>query len=401
MAAFPKTYNFPQGQKSLPFSAEEYTNRINGLRQIMHDHDLGVVVLTSPHNIAYYVGLQYRPFGRPYALVVTGQDCVTVCPAIEAGRPSRRCYGDTLIYTDWERSDFHRAVRSIAGIGRIVGYEADQLSVVQAQALRHHLHPTGLIDVSVDTVRQRMILSDAERVLIRDGVASSERAISAMRDVIKPGVREIDVAMAGTDALMGAVAAHFPQAEYRDSWVQCQSGVNTDAAYHPPTARTLETGDILTLIAQPLIQGYGAPVARTAFLGAPDQETLTTWEAQGDALAYAKTLIVPGTSCAEIAAELATCYEKLDLLRYSPAGFGQALGVLPHLQSGGALDLRPDNDVVLLPGMGIALAPMLSVPIDQPGGGGYCDQDIVFVTDGGCANVSTLPAGPPENVIAV
>ena len=206
----------------------------------MHNHDLGVVVLTSPQNIAYYVGLQYRPFGRAYALVVTAQDCVTVCPSIEAGRPSRRCHGDTLIFTDWERSAFYRAVRSVAGIGRIVGYEADQMSVVQAQALRHHLHPAGLLDVSGDTVRQRMVLSDAERAVIRDGVATSEKAINAMRDVVKTGAREIDVAMAGTDALAAEMTDRFPQGDYLDSWVQCQSGMNTDAACQPPTTRTLE-----------------------------------------------------------------------------------------------------------------------------------------------------------------
>ena len=51
-------------------------------------------VLTSMHNIAYYSGFLYCSFGRPYGLVVTATDSVTISAGIDAGQPWRRCHGD-------------------------------------------------------------------------------------------------------------------------------------------------------------------------------------------------------------------------------------------------------------------------------------------------------------------
>ena len=57
----------------------------------------------------------------------------------------------------------------------------------------------------------------------------------------------IDVAMAGRDAMELEIAKRFPDAEYRDTWVWFQSGINTDGAHNPVTSRRLQRGDILSL----------------------------------------------------------------------------------------------------------------------------------------------------------
>ena len=117
----PQYYRFHQGQKSLPFAEAEYQARLAGLRRMMADRDVAVVVFTSMHNIAYYSGFLYCAFGRPYALVVTSDDCVTISAGIDAAQPWRRSFSDNITYTDWERSNYWRAVRSVAGLGRVVG----------------------------------------------------------------------------------------------------------------------------------------------------------------------------------------------------------------------------------------------------------------------------------------
>ncbi|WP_373636742.1 aminopeptidase P family protein [Yoonia sp. BS5-3] len=400
MAAFPQSYQFQDGPSQLAFPPEEYTARLTGLRQIMYDHDLAVVILTTAQNIAYYTGLICRPFGRAYALVVTQHDCTTIAPAGEAGRPSRQAHGDVQSYPDWERNSFHRALRSVAGIGRVVGYEADQMPVAQAQAMRHHLHPTGLIDISADTARQRAVLSDAERSLIRAGAAVADHAVAAMRAAIKPGVREIDVTMAGAATMASKFAETFPHAADERGALHCQSGPHTDAVCHPATPRALEKGDLLTLVAHPLIHGYGAPLARTCSLGQLAHQT--HWELQSAARDHALSLIAPGQSCAEIARQMAAFYAERDALQYCTMAFGQALGAMTHVQGGATvLDLRPDNETLLMPGMGLSLGPILSVPADQPGGGGYREVDVVFVTDDGAETVAETPVGPADNVISV
>ena len=43
------------------------------------------------------------------------------------------------------------------------------------------------------------------------------------------------------------IAKTYPDAEYMDTWVWFQSGLNTDGAHNPKTNRKLEAGDILSL----------------------------------------------------------------------------------------------------------------------------------------------------------
>ena len=79
MTARPEFYRFHNGAKApLPFGVAEYEARVAGLRAIMEEAGASAVVLTSMHNIAYYSGFLYCSFGRPYGLVVTATESVTI-----------------------------------------------------------------------------------------------------------------------------------------------------------------------------------------------------------------------------------------------------------------------------------------------------------------------------------
>ena len=102
-------------------------------------------------------------------------------------------------------------------------------------------------------MQQRMMKSPAEIALIRAGAATADVGGYAIRDAVRVGAREIDVAMAGRDAMEAHIAREFPDAEYRDTWVWFQSGLNTDGAHNPVTSRVLQRGDILSLNTFPMI----------------------------------------------------------------------------------------------------------------------------------------------------
>jgi len=108
----PGFYRFHQGNRSLPFAGAEYDARLAGLRAAMAADGIEACVFTSMHNIAYYSGFLYCAFGRPYALVVTDTDCVTISAGIDAGQPWRRSFADNITYTDWQRDNYWRAIAS-------------------------------------------------------------------------------------------------------------------------------------------------------------------------------------------------------------------------------------------------------------------------------------------------
>ncbi|MDA0962962.1 MAG: aminopeptidase P family protein, partial [Proteobacteria bacterium] len=221
----PNFYRFRQGDRVLPFDASEYDARLAGLRRIMAKAGVDACVFTSMHNIAYYSGFLYCSFGRPYGLVVTESESVTISAGIDAAQPWRRCHGDNITYTDWQRNNYWRAILSVTGTGRRIGVEGDHLTLVQRDLLTTFLEPLGIRDIAPMTMRQRMHKSPAEVALIRHGAQVADVGGYAIRDAVKEGVREIDVAMAGRDAMEAEIAKSFPDAECRDTLVWFQSGI--------------------------------------------------------------------------------------------------------------------------------------------------------------------------------
>ena len=325
---------------------------------------------------------------------------MTISAGIDAGQPWRRSFCDNITYTDWQRDNFWRAVLSVAGKGRCVGYESDHLSLMQKAKLDHFLAPAGTVDLFEPTMRQRMMKSPAELELIRAGAAVADVGGYAIREAVKVGAREIDVAMAGRDAMELEIAERFPDAEYRDTWVWFQSGINTDGAHNPVTARKIERGDILSLNTFPMISGYYTALERTMFAGEVDAASLAIWEANVGAHELGMSLLKPGASCAEVTEKINAYFEARDLLQYRTFGYGHSFGVLSHYYGREAgLELREDIETVLEPGHVISMEPMLTLADGQPGAGGYREHDILLITEDGNENITGYPYGPDFNVV--
>ncbi|OOY03066.1 M24 family metallopeptidase [Thioclava sp. F28-4] len=396
----PAFYRFHQGERILPFAATEYDARLAGLRAAMTEAGIDACLFTSMHNIAYYSGFLYCAFGRPYALVVTPTDSVTISAGIDAAQPWRRCRGDNITYTDWARNNYWRAIASVTGKRRVLGVESDHLTLAQAALLQDFLEPSQTHDIAPATMRQRMHKSPAEIALIRQGAAVADVGGYAIREAIREGVREIDVAMAGRDAMELEIAKRFPEAEYRDTWVWFQSGINTDGAHNPVTGRVLQRGDILSLNTFPMISGYYTALERTLFVGEVDDASRTIWEANVAAHEYGMSLLKPGASCAEVTEKINAFFAERDLLQYRTFGYGHSFGVLSHYYGREAgLELREDIDTVLEPGMVISMEPMLTIPEGQPGAGGYREHDILVITEDGGEDITGYPYGPAFNVV--
>ncbi|WP_413874512.1 aminopeptidase P family protein [Albidovulum sp.] len=400
MTERPQQYRFHQGDRVLPFARSEYEQRLGGLRAIMDAQGVDAVVFTSMHSIAYYSGFLYCSFGRPYGLVVTASQDVTISAGIDAAQPWRRCHGDNITYTDWQRDNYWRAILSVTGPGKVIGYEGDHLTLVQSEKLKSFLKPSKVVDIAPATMKQRMMKSAAEIAIIKAGANTADVGGYAIREAISVGTREIDVAMAGRDAMEREIARRFPDAEYRDTWVWFQSGINTDGAHNPVTARQLQVGDILSLNCFPMISGYYTALERTLFVREVDAASLKVWEANVAAHEYGISLLKPGASCAEVTAKINDFFEERQLLQYRTFGYGHSFGVLSHYYGREAgLELREDIDTVLEPGMVISMEPMLTIPDGKPGAGGYREHDILVITEDGNENITHYPYGPQFNVV--
>ncbi len=389
------------GAKVTPtFSASEMTRRQDGLRHIVDDLRLDGVILTSYHNINYYTDFLYCYFGRRYAFVLTEKTALTVSAGIDAGQPWRRSFADNITYTDWQRDNYFHALQQALPGARRLGIEFDHVNLDLRRLLGEAFPDAEFVDVAQATMWQRTIKSAEEIALIRQGARIADLGGAAVCDAVKAGVREHEVALAGTQAMVREIARTFPNAELMDTWVWFQSGINTDGAHNPVTSRAVAAGDILSLNCFPMIAGYYTALERTLFCEHASDAHLKIWEINCDVHRRGLELIRPGARCSDIAAELNEIYRSHGLLGYRSFGYGHSFGVLSHYYGREAgVELREDVDTVLKPGMVVSMEPMLSIPEGVAGAGGYREHDILVIDEAGAQNITGFPFGPAHNIL--
>jgi creatinase len=383
------------------FSEAEFAARQARLRDVMAATKVESVLFTSIHNVNYYSDFLYTSFGRPYGLVVTGDKVVSISANIDGGQPWRRTSGtDNIVYTDWRRDNFFRAIQQeVADKGR-VGIEFDHMTMESEKKLRVALPGVELVDIAKDAMGLRMVKSAAEIALITQGARVADIGGAACVEAIGEGVPEHEVALNATRAMVREIARTCPHAELMDSWTWFQSGINTDGAHNPVTSRKIRKGDILSLNCFPMIAGYYTALERTLFFDHASPRHLELWEINCKVHRHGLTLIRPGKRCRDIAAELNGIYREHGLLNYRAFGYGHSFGVLCHYYGREAgLELREDVDTVLAPGMVVSMEPMIALPEGEPGAGGYREHDILVVTEGGAENVTRFPFGPEHNIV--
>ena len=399
----PSLITIENGQKAKPtFSLAEYQRRQGLLRQKMAEMQVDGVLFSSYHNINYYGDFLYCSFGRFYGLVVTQEKVVSISANIDGGQPWRRTVGDyNVVYTDWQRDNYFKAcAQELPKKGR-VGIEMDNLPLERFAKLQAAMPQVEFVDISGECMRLRMIKSAEEIEFIKNGANVCDIGGFALRDAVKEGVPEHEVALASTQAMIREIARRYPDSELMDTWTWFQSGINTDGAHNPVTTRKVQKGDILSLNCFSMISGYYTALERTMFLDHVDDASLKLWEVNVKVHEAGLALVKPGVRCCDIAHELNKIYEEHDLLQYRTFGYGHSFGVLSHYYGREAgLELREDIDTVLEPGMVISIEPMIMLPEGMPGAGGYREHDILVVGEEGAENITKFPYGPEHNIIS-
>jgi creatinase len=400
----PDFFTLKNGDKvKLPFTEKEYQRRLDNLRNVMNNINLDMIILTSMHNIAYYTGFIYCSFGRPYGCVITKNKISTISANIDASQPWRRSYSDNVIYTDWKRDNYLKAIVSIVGRdkpAKNIGIENDHVTLDIKEKFTSLFSFSKFFDVSKDLMRLRMIKSKEEIEIIKNGARIADIGGEEIVNNIKIGASELEIAISGRDKMEREIAKTYPDAEYMDTWVWFQSGINTDGAHNPKTSRKLLSGDILSLNAFPMISGYYTALERTLFLNDIDDASLKAWEANIKVHKKGLELIKPGVKCSDICHELNDLFAQLGYLQYRTFGYGHSFGVLSHFygrESG--LELREDVETILEPNMVVSMEPMIMIPEGKPGAGGYREHDILVINENGAENITKFPFGPEHNIV--
>ena len=229
------------------FSSEEMEKRLSKLRSNMETENIDAILFTSIHNINYYNHFDYCSFGRPYGLVVTQDKLKSISANIDGGQPWRRGFSDNIVYTDWKKDNYFKAVKNEINKNGRIGIEYDHINFENLKKLQDLLSDAEFADISKITMRQRMVKSDEEIDLIRNGAQVADIGGAACVEAIGEDVPEHEIALHATSAMVREIAHRYPGSDIMDTWTWFQSGINTDGAHNPVSTRKVQKGDILSL----------------------------------------------------------------------------------------------------------------------------------------------------------
>ena len=183
----PDFFTLKNGEKvKLPFSKKEYDERVKKLREVMSKNSLDMIILTSMHNVAYYSGFIYCSFGRPYGCIITQKKISTISANIDASQPWRRSHCDNVIYTDWKRDNFLKAIVSIIGRDippKNIGIENDHVTLDMREKIGSIFTFSIFSDISKDLMKLRMFKSSEEISIIKNGARIADIDLFVEADV--------------------------------------------------------------------------------------------------------------------------------------------------------------------------------------------------------------------------
>ena len=132
--------------------------------------------------------------------VVTANKISTISANIDASQPWRRSHCDNVIFTDWKRDNFLKAIVSIIGRDeppKNIGIENDHVTLDVKEKLTSIFTFSVFSDVSKDLMQLRMIKSAEEIEIIKNGARIADLGGEEIIKNIKAGESELEIAIAG------------------------------------------------------------------------------------------------------------------------------------------------------------------------------------------------------------
>lgn len=339
----------------------DFTGRLANLYDKLQAEQVDAVLITKVANVTYFSGFR----GDSSALLIGKNFRHLVTDGRYVEQAKRQAKNFALVKQTEGLSK--KLVDEIKSAGaKIVGVEANVMTVSQRDYLARELDGVEFKSLELDTLRQ---VKDASEIdMIRKACAIADDAFMKVLQVIRPNVREIEVA-AELEYFMrrfGSERTAF------DTIVA--SGVRGSLPHGIATDKKIQSGEFVTLDFGATFNGYCSDITRTVAVGKISDEQRKIYDAVHDAQAFGLEVITEGKSGKDVDAAVR---ERLKISGYEKNfvhGLGHGVGLEIHEEPQLS---RLSKCERLLPHM---------IVTDEPGVyvanfGGVRIEDTVLVTD--------------------
>ena len=251
--------------------------------------------------------------------------------------------------------------------GHYTAYDKYQEVVEALQSI----HPMAMVIAAEGLVEQLRIIKEPEEIeRIKASLALTERALLAVWESLKPGMREKQVAWEIERRIRegGAEAVSFPPI--------AAAGPNGALPHAVPTDREIEPGDAVILDLGSKLDHYCSDMTRTWVAGAPVDRLKEIYRIVREAQLAAQDAIRAGKDSVEVDGVARDLISRAGYGEYFGHGLGHGVGLAVHEKPG----LRKRNPVKLEENMVVTVEPGIYLP----GFGGVRLENMVRVTETGC-----------------
>ncbi len=285
-----------------PFSAQEYRERVNRVKEEMTGQQIDLLLVNSPPNITWLTGydsIWYRrttPTGlaiRADAKTTLFFDSVSHTDLVKSGTG---CFEDVEFF---DRRKAGPAVGSIiealdkrgwlSGTAAVEKWSVSPGGMV-LQEISQGMSATGarVVDGSWLVDRIKMVKSPAEIDMMRESARIADVAMQAVIDAMAPGLMEVEI-QGLAQYVMSQHGGEEPAIR-----TAVRSGPRGAAHHVPPSRRKLQNGDIVWVDFSASYNRYHADIARIFSIGEPDPRWVDLYEKAARSVDVVIEAIQPG-----------------------------------------------------------------------------------------------------------
>ena len=382
----------------LPFSRQEYADRLTRVRASMEAREIEVLVAADPSNMSWLTGYDGWSFYTPQAVVVTHDgEPWWWGRRMDANGARRTVYMDEAQILDYsddhvmstERHAFGQLAGLLDGMGHgsaRVGVELDNYyySAAAHQHLCAGLPDAEVVDATALVNWQRGVKSDRELEYMRRGARIVERMHARIRDVIHPGMRKCDLVaeiyatgISGTEEFGGDYPAFVPM---------MPTGADASAPHLTWDDKPLKVGEGTFFEIAGAYRRYQLPLCRTTFLGTPPDDMRRAEKAVLNGLDAGLAAARAGNRAKDVATDFYATMEAAGFHKEGRCGYPIGISYPPDWGER-TISFRTTDETVLQPGMTFHFMPGLWMDT----WGLEITESIVITEDGPAEPLADVP----------
>lgn len=354
----------------LPFSPNEYARRLARVRNAMAEHDIDVLFVEDPSNMAWITGYDGWSFYVHQGVIVfhdadpvwwgRSQDVNGAIRTVWMSDDRVLGYADNYVQSTVRHpmQDLAAVLRERGYAGRRIGLELENyyFSAKAFLVLKEEMPQADLVDATALVNWQRGVKSGEEIAFMRKAGRIAEKMVDGVMERVEPGRPKNEIvaeiyrdAISGVGDAWGDYAAIVPL---------LPSGTDAAAPHLTWDGRPFRKGEMTFFEMAGCYRRYHIPFCRSIYLGKPPQEMLDAEKALVEGLEAGLDAARAGSPAGAVAKALFGALERAGIKKDSRCGYPIGISYPPDWGER-TISFRREEETILEPGMTFHFMPGL------------------------------------------